>query len=157
MAFVFFFQAEDGIRDYKVTGVQTCALPISGAEAELEASARDRVQCRRGHRDGRRAAVPDAEDAGPKRDPRRARRRLGEQHSHVVRPRLRHEEAVVAEPIALGGELDDRLAPQLQQHDGKTDSWAHALSSCSKRTPSGRPVARPKYMFRPFPDPTGAS
>src|SRR5256885_8947435 len=26
---VFFCQAEDGIRDYKVTGVQTCALPIS--------------------------------------------------------------------------------------------------------------------------------
>src|SRR5256885_12756150 len=28
LAVVFFFQAEDGIRDYKVTGVQTCALPI---------------------------------------------------------------------------------------------------------------------------------
>src|SRR5574340_813540 len=28
--FVFFFQAEDGIRDLLVTGVQTCALPISG-------------------------------------------------------------------------------------------------------------------------------
>src|SRR5260221_2871514 len=27
--FVFFFQAEDGIRDHCVTGVQTCALPIS--------------------------------------------------------------------------------------------------------------------------------
>src|SRR5256885_8182645 len=27
----FFFQAEDGIRDYKVTGVQTCALPILSA------------------------------------------------------------------------------------------------------------------------------
>src|SRR5256885_6780627 len=26
--YFFFFQAEDGIRDYKVTGVQTCALPI---------------------------------------------------------------------------------------------------------------------------------
>src|SRR5260221_2243349 len=26
----FFFQAEDGIRDHCVTGVQTCALPISG-------------------------------------------------------------------------------------------------------------------------------
>src|SRR2546428_8806745 len=26
----FFFQAEDGIRDLIVTGVQTCALPISG-------------------------------------------------------------------------------------------------------------------------------
>src|SRR3954464_13912394 len=25
---VFFFQAEEGIRDYRVTGVQTCALPI---------------------------------------------------------------------------------------------------------------------------------
>src|SRR5437867_9077860 len=32
--FFFFFQAEDGIRDRTVTGVQTCALPISlGAEA----------------------------------------------------------------------------------------------------------------------------
>src|SRR5256885_17257773 len=30
--FYFFFQAEDGIRYYKVTGVQTCALPISTAE-----------------------------------------------------------------------------------------------------------------------------
>src|SRR5690349_22051948 len=28
--FFFFFQAEDGIRDLYVTGVQTCALPISG-------------------------------------------------------------------------------------------------------------------------------
>src|SRR5690606_39328345 len=27
--FFFFFQAEDGIRDFHVTGVQTCALPIS--------------------------------------------------------------------------------------------------------------------------------
>src|SRR5437763_10635638 len=26
--FIFFFQAEDGIRDTSVTGVQTCALPI---------------------------------------------------------------------------------------------------------------------------------
>src|SRR5258708_30720418 len=29
MHFLFFFQAEDGIRDDLVTGVQTCALPIS--------------------------------------------------------------------------------------------------------------------------------
>src|SRR5256885_13276131 len=39
--FFFFFQAEDGIRDYKVTGVQTCALPISfqlvAASAEWDA------------------------------------------------------------------------------------------------------------------------
>src|SRR5687768_17909469 len=31
--FFFFFQAEDGIRDVAVTGVQTCALPISLAAA----------------------------------------------------------------------------------------------------------------------------
>src|SRR5437588_10056272 len=30
MIVLFFFQAEDGIRDHCVTGVQTCALPISG-------------------------------------------------------------------------------------------------------------------------------
>src|SRR5205823_12491539 len=30
LAFVFFFQAEDGIRDKLLTGVQTCALPIFG-------------------------------------------------------------------------------------------------------------------------------
>src|SRR5438445_9664066 len=29
----FFFQAEDGIRDIGVTGVQTCALPIFGPDA----------------------------------------------------------------------------------------------------------------------------
>src|SRR5437879_13869483 len=35
--FFFFFQAEDGIRDTSVTGVQTCALPISrlGSAARL--------------------------------------------------------------------------------------------------------------------------
>src|SRR5256885_4895943 len=38
--FFFFFQAEDGIRDYKVTGVQTCALPIS-TERERASIARE--------------------------------------------------------------------------------------------------------------------
>src|SRR5690606_23607746 len=32
---LFFFQAEDGIRDFHVTGVQTCALPISLAPSDL--------------------------------------------------------------------------------------------------------------------------
>src|SRR2546429_5900790 len=31
----FFFQAEDGIRDVAVTGVQTCALPISYSDGRL--------------------------------------------------------------------------------------------------------------------------
>src|SRR2546430_11772848 len=33
MSVFFFFQAEDGIRDLTVTGVQTCALPISFARS----------------------------------------------------------------------------------------------------------------------------
>src|SRR5690606_40680533 len=36
---IFFFQAEDGIRDFHVTGVQTCALPISSGGEERRASA----------------------------------------------------------------------------------------------------------------------
>src|SRR2546425_1872683 len=35
LLFFFFFQAEDGIRDKLVTGVQTCALPISDASSGL--------------------------------------------------------------------------------------------------------------------------
>src|SRR2546429_4598216 len=34
--FFFFFQAEDGIRDVAVTGVQTCALPISTPAAAID-------------------------------------------------------------------------------------------------------------------------
>src|SRR2546430_5820154 len=33
--FFFFFQAEDGIRDLTVTGVQTCALPISAVDVSV--------------------------------------------------------------------------------------------------------------------------
>src|SRR5256885_2876888 len=43
----FFFQAEDGIRDYKVTGVQTCALPIL-RQAMLEERTRSLEPTRRG-------------------------------------------------------------------------------------------------------------
>src|SRR5260221_6673674 len=41
MGTVFFFQAEDGIRDHCVTGVQTCALPIwRDGEVHAELAAR---------------------------------------------------------------------------------------------------------------------
>src|SRR3989442_9897317 len=61
----FFFQAEDGIRDADVTGVQTCALPISPERPELElvgvpAPAREvgrrsaALNCRNGRRRWRR-------------------------------------------------------------------------------------------------------
>src|SRR5258708_17759674 len=40
LCFFFFFQAEDGIRDDLVTGVQTCALPIYRLERRREALGR---------------------------------------------------------------------------------------------------------------------
>src|SRR6266853_6771717 len=38
--FFFFFQAEDGIRDLTVTGVQTCALPILSEAGHIRADER---------------------------------------------------------------------------------------------------------------------
>src|SRR5690606_40807660 len=40
----FFFQAEDGIRDFHVTGVQTCALPISKVEHDRLTLSYDKLQ-----------------------------------------------------------------------------------------------------------------
>src|SRR5256886_6412595 len=39
----FFFQAEDGIRDLTVTGVQTCALPISACKSSWSCTAKARL------------------------------------------------------------------------------------------------------------------
>src|SRR6266581_6053274 len=52
MVLCFFFQAEDGIRDGRVTGVQTCALPICDAGLDLFAAAGVRLE------PGQRAVVP---------------------------------------------------------------------------------------------------
>src|SRR2546430_3337261 len=41
---MFFFQAEDGIRDLTVTGVQTCALPISVGERVLRSAHHDQAR-----------------------------------------------------------------------------------------------------------------
>src|SRR2546430_4379748 len=76
----FFFQAEDGIRDLTVTGVQTCALPIcrdSGQQSLLQAEIRKR-------RAPRAARSPDR-TAGPRAHFRRDRKstRLNSSHSQI--------------------------------------------------------------------------
>src|SRR5437867_13102229 len=55
MLVVFFFQAEDGIRDRTVTGVQTCALPIFGQAEPHEGQHGDGEQIggAHGHQKGR--------------------------------------------------------------------------------------------------------
>src|SRR5262249_58087001 len=75
---VFFFQAEDGIRDWSVTGVQTCALPIShhlrqapsGAEGPARAASDD--ACGRPAGDRRRVVGRAHQGAeGPRSEERR--------------------------------------------------------------------------------------
>src|SRR5947207_10002965 len=57
----FFFQAEDGIRDHCVTGVQTCALPISQRVDTRRRPVRGRDQDlrRRNFRRGSKDRCPD--------------------------------------------------------------------------------------------------
>src|SRR2546422_11510879 len=47
--FFFFFQAEDGIRDVAVTGVQTCALPISPRANRCDGACDGSARHGRGH------------------------------------------------------------------------------------------------------------
>src|SRR5256885_5549586 len=86
---IFFFQAEDGIRDYKVTGVQTCALPISTrAPATRERPRAGRATRMRACRAPARS--PGAEAAavppGPSGRPRAAPRRSEEHTSELQSP-----------------------------------------------------------------------
>src|SRR3712207_8443833 len=57
MYFFFFFQAEDGIRDIGVTGVQTCALPILAAGSIMASVTLEGV--RKIYDEGGRVAVHD--------------------------------------------------------------------------------------------------
>src|SRR2546427_1630859 len=83
--FFFFFQAEDGIRDLTVTGVQTCALPISclfriarpapaqrGAVAPDRAAARSaRSACARARRGARAGGAGQSACARARSEERR--------------------------------------------------------------------------------------
>src|SRR5215213_3520093 len=69
IVFFFFFQAEDGIRDWSVTGVQTCALPILGL-GRHPGPHPSRPVCR-GAREGRPGAQSDHRRH---RQPKRQRR-----------------------------------------------------------------------------------
>src|SRR2546426_635297 len=69
LEFVFFFQAEDGIRDYKVTGVQTCALPISAEPHGQPRLRRERAAA--AQRRARRARERAGGNAGRRRSEER--------------------------------------------------------------------------------------
>src|SRR2546430_7091384 len=71
---IFFFQAEDGIRDLTVTGVQTCALPIClpAGDGVLPGVVRDGLQGR-----------PVLAAGGAARDRDRKSTRLNSSHSQI--------------------------------------------------------------------------
>src|SRR5258708_27573574 len=59
----FFFQAEDGIRDDLVTGVQTCALPISGLLLLVSFGQAPPAEPKK-----KETSMPTAEKSGAKKD-----------------------------------------------------------------------------------------
>src|SRR2546422_11058910 len=107
--FFFFFQAEDGIRDVAVTGVQTCALPIySGSSRPRE-----------------RVPWPPARPAP--HATRRARRTAGAPGSRVRRRDGRSSPGV----RARGGPVGARPARRRGWGIGPSE----ATRACAKKTP----------------------
>src|SRR5437762_11300822 len=99
----FFFQAEDGIRDTSVTGVQTCALPIFPL---VRRARRQGGQPARGDQSVRRDGPPRRPD-----EPARQARRRGDEVQPGLRPqqaRRSEERRVGKEGRARGGAARER-------------------------------------------------
>src|SRR5688572_32159307 len=79
--YFFFFQAEDGIRDLTVTGVQTCALPIYEQETEQPQEERHPPSLARGrrHRQPALTGAPHHENHGHQENQRSEERRVGKE------------------------------------------------------------------------------
>src|SRR5690348_8229441 len=116
----FFFQAEDGIRDGRVTGVQTCALPI----------------CRRPRADAR---VARGGDSRRRRVPRRRSRAPGRGGGLVGAPRHGNE----------GGRAQKDQTPALRRRVARsippsTSPWAFPAPS-RHETPAGPTSVPPPW------------
>src|SRR2546430_7419867 len=123
----FFFQAEDGIRDLTVTGVQTCALPIYAARSGVDVGllvpgASDlpilRNFTRVGYRDLLRAGVRVFECQGPMIHAKtmlvdRRWARVGSSNLNVSSLLTNYELDLAAECEALTGELADQFRRDL--------------------------------------------
>src|SRR6266536_1051767 len=147
IVFFFFFQAEDGIRDPLVTGVQTCALPICPALADAERTrpAHDVME------------LPEAElsgqlvQAGVKLAPRYITALLGLEPGAraFVRQRLLTDDGEPVElasawlPLELASGTDlaspDLLSESIRHHlqDRKKIRLDHAVEHITARCPNG--------------------
>src|SRR2546430_10332293 len=79
----FFFQAEDGIRDFTVTGVQTCALPICRRRSAHRSGLDELAEPRRVWRIERRSPGRGGADAAPGSFRRGVLRRAPARHASV--------------------------------------------------------------------------
>src|SRR2546430_11974596 len=136
-SFFFFFQAEDGIRDLTVTGVQTCALPISlSPEAPVA----------RAIHTGLPVVTEGGEDVfGPGVPERRRRERAGTAYplldGHVVvgalvliGPPLDPDAPVADQLGGLMSELGPRLAAARALHEaGRRGLFDPLTGLCNRR------------------------
>src|SRR2546422_7100165 len=103
--FFFFFQAEDGIRDVAVTGVQTCALPISRTRDDRPVPFRDPLSRPAGAGDGAAARARGGGGAPRRGPPPRGRGGL------PARPRRERRRAVPRPSRGREGPRAPRGAP----------------------------------------------
>src|SRR5439155_13632629 len=79
LSFFFFFQAEDGIRDGHVTGVQTCALPICFPGCAPPSASRRRYYRRRDQYRPRAGTPSTSDRSASSRPGRSEERRVGKE------------------------------------------------------------------------------
>src|SRR2546430_1511655 len=138
--FFFFFQAEDGIRDLTVTGVQTCALPISAADiahevglGEVAQAAQDEQadQRERHPHDGARVLVGESAVAEFLGEQREARHGGGKQHP---------AEDPEQETSPMGAQVAEQ-APVGPQRPAREGRCAPRSDTCAVCVVQGLPTA----------------
>jgi len=131
---VFFFQAEDGIRDRDVTGVQTCALPISPPSAMTSSREGSRSSSRKAEMEGNAEggggegapAAPAASGAGRagaqaeqegrgRHQPKQGHRRMQVHRGDLLRAHRGRVDKVTQGRVG-GVEQGVRLVPRQAQH-----------------------------------------
>src|SRR3989442_5170553 len=121
----FFFQAEDGIRDADVTGVQTCALPISfrveGKEIELDRAILDELG------DPLLHLLRNAVDHGIE-SPADRRRRGKKPEGEVLLTAVRERSSVAITVADDGRGIDRTRILERAKRDGLVDAHADALT-----------------------------
>src|ERR1039457_3996908 len=160
MLLLFFFQAEDGIRDYKVTGVQTCALPICQRRLYETGISRyrgycfavsDRAERGRQVRTGSRAAAAGLGDGGTVRSVSAGARTLCELAPTGGSGASRRGAAGVGPPLRRGGPAGGNGGPhgRVAHHAGSRQNGGRANRHAVGSRRTGR-VLHSRTCSRPF-------